>query len=93
MSSAPLPISTVATRPTSEATYLMKSRPRRDATGLFAPGRGSLHSITSSARARIDWGMVSPRAFAVLRLITSSDFGRLLDREIAGPRTLQYLPR
>jgi hypothetical protein len=34
----------------------------------------SLYSITSSARARKDSGMVSPSALAVLRLITSSTF-------------------
>jgi len=32
------------------------------------------HSITSSARARIEGGMVSPSAFAVFRLITISNF-------------------
>src|SRR5262249_49329141 len=31
------------------------------------------HSITSSARASTDGGMVRPRALAVLRLITSSN--------------------
>src|SRR3954463_11492700 len=32
------------------------------------------HSITSSARSRNDWGTVSASFFAVLRLITSSNF-------------------
>ena len=32
-----------------------------------------LHSITSSARIKIDCGMVRPRAFAVFRLITNSN--------------------
>jgi hypothetical protein len=32
------------------------------------------HSITSSARSRIDCGIVSPSALAVLRLITNSNF-------------------
>ena len=31
------------------------------------------HSITSSARASSDWGMVKPSTFAVLRLMTSSN--------------------
>ena len=35
--------------------------------------RGSSHLITSSARNRIDSGMVMPRALAVLRLTTSSN--------------------
>src|SRR5690348_18083144 len=43
------------------------------------------HSITASARARSDCGMVSPRAFAVLRLITSSIPPRLEDRQAARP--------
>src|SRR5262249_39202367 len=33
----------------------------------------ALHSITSSARSRNDWGIVSASAFAVLRLITNSN--------------------
>jgi hypothetical protein len=33
-----------------------------------------VYSITSSARNRIDCGMVTPSAFAVFRLITSSNF-------------------
>src|SRR5262249_24762377 len=32
------------------------------------------HSITSSARSRIDWGTVRPSALAVLRLTTISNF-------------------
>src|SRR6266545_2891211 len=41
--------------------------------GLGGNGR-TLHWITRSARSSIDWGMVSPSALAVLRLITSSYF-------------------
>ena len=40
------------------------------------------HSITSSARARTDCGIVSPSALAVLRLMTTSIFVGLFDREI-----------
>jgi hypothetical protein len=36
--------------------------------------KSPLHSITSSARTSSDGGMVRPRALAVLRLITSSNF-------------------
>src|SRR4029077_3589191 len=43
---------------------------RGDACEEFAPRR---HSITSSARARIDGGTVRPSVFAVLRLTTSSN--------------------
>jgi hypothetical protein len=32
------------------------------------------HWMISSARTKSDWGMVSPRALAVLRLMTSSNF-------------------
>src|SRR5262249_25391107 len=40
------------------------------------------HSITSSARASKLGGISSPSALAVLRLITSSNFVRPLDREL-----------
>jgi hypothetical protein len=38
------------------------------------------YSITSSARARIDCGIVRPSARAVFRLITTSNFGRQIGR-------------
>jgi MFS family permease len=41
--------------------------------GPYAYEVAPLHSITSSARARIDGGMVRPSAFAVFRLMTSSN--------------------
>jgi MFS family permease len=41
--------------------------------GPYADEVAPLHSITSSARARIDGGMVRPSAFAVFRLMTSSN--------------------
>src|SRR5437867_11563140 len=37
-------------------------------------GRHIAYWITSSARCSSDWGMVSPSALAVLRLMTSSNF-------------------
>ena len=50
---------------------LTSGKPERYA----APGeaRRADHSMTWSARARIGWGMVMPRALAVLRLMTSSN--------------------
>ena len=39
---------------------------------LRDPVRLSVHSITSSARSRSDWGIVKPSAFAVLRLTDTS---------------------
>src|SRR5262245_9812401 len=57
-----------------------RERPRGHATEQrdeFAP----FHSITSSARTSNDCGIVRPRAFAVLRLITNSNFvGRSMGR-------------
>src|SRR5215469_7706191 len=51
--------------------------PRAIAAGRSCP-EAALHSfsysITSSARARIDCGTVRPRAFAVFRLMSSSNF-------------------
>src|SRR5207245_9741788 len=38
-----------------------------------AQERAPVHWMISSARTKIDWGIVSPKAFAVLRLITSSN--------------------
>ena len=58
----------------------MAPKPHRSTELSYAIDRGGVygpcdrpHSITSSARSRIDWGMVRPSAFAVLRLITSSN--------------------
>jgi hypothetical protein len=47
------------------------------------------HSITSSARASTDDGISRPSAFAVLRLITNSNFVGLLDRKVSWLRTLE----
>ena len=49
------------------------------------------HSITSSARARIDGGTVRPSAFAVLRLIDQLECRRLLNRQIGGLGALEDL--
>src|SRR5206468_2523715 len=48
-----------------------KERPKREPTLERAPGH---HWITSSARPSTDGGIVRPSAFAVLRLMTSSNF-------------------
>jgi hypothetical protein len=59
--------------------------------GARAPGRELMHrskvehySITSSARAKSVEGTVRPSAFAVFRLITSSNLVGGLHREIGG---------
>src|SRR5215472_5532151 len=52
------------------------SRPKPDMTG-------SAYSITSSARARINGGIVRPSALAVLRLMNEFECGRLLNRKIS----------
>ena len=50
------------------------------------------HSMTSSARARIDGGTVRPSALAVLRLITSSNFVGCWTGRSAGLAPLRILP-
>jgi hypothetical protein len=50
------------------------------------------YSITSSARARIDCGTVSPSAFAVLRLTTSSKFVDCWTGRSAGLSPFKILP-
>jgi len=56
---------------------LLRPRRERPRSRSAAEQRDELaaaaHSITSSARSRNDSGMVSPRAFAVLRLMTKSN--------------------
>ena len=48
------------------AQYVAKSQTR-----THAPQQSAFYSITSSARASSDGGMVKPSAFAVFRLITN----------------------
>src|SRR4029453_19258986 len=48
-----------------------------------------IHSITTSARPSSDIGKVIPSCLAVLRLITSSTFVILLDRQVGWTLTLQ----
>jgi len=47
------------------------------------------YSITASARARNASEIVMPRALAVFRLTTSSNFRRLHDRQVAGLLALE----
>ena len=54
--------------------------------------RQSTHSITSSARARIDGGTVRPRALAVFRLTTSSNFVGCWTGRSAGLAPLRIFP-
>src|SRR6516164_2868520 len=50
------------------------------------------HSMTSSARARIDWGIVRPSALAVLRLTTSSNLVACSTGRSAGLAPLRIFP-
>src|SRR5262249_24991597 len=50
-----------------------RERPRGNRAAEQRDEFAALHSITSSARSRNDWGIVSASAFAVLRLITNSN--------------------
>src|SRR5262249_1288457 len=55
--------------------------------------RAPIHySITRSARRTIDNGLVRPSALAVLRLMTSLELRRLLDREVRGLGTFEDHP-
>jgi hypothetical protein len=66
--------------------------PRQFGTFLTQSGpRTEHHSITSSARARSDSGMVRPRALAVLRLITSSNLVGCSTGRSAGLAPLRIL--
>src|SRR5262249_53912399 len=65
------------------------ARPPRNAS---SEGRPEPHRITSSARVRSDWGIVSPRAFAVLRLMTSSNFVGCAIGSSAGLAPFKILP-
>ena len=61
---------TTLARPGGNATGLSSFGPR----GSPVPGRHIAYWMTSSARPSTDCGIVRPRALAVLRLITSSNF-------------------
>src|SRR5215813_6760845 len=50
--------------------------PDSDQVWTHAPQQGRYYSTTSSARASSEGGTVTPRAFAVLRLITKSNLVR-----------------
>src|SRR5713101_670580 len=62
--------------PRFRALALFGRRPPQRVEGFVMPASKNLHnsghSITSSARTRIDCGTVSPCVFAVLRLMVSS---------------------
>ena len=53
------------------------------------PAKAGLHSITSSARSSSDRGIARPSAFAVLRLITSSNLVGCCDRQVGRLRALE----
>src|SRR6266404_9476523 len=60
--------------------------------GAAGANLGCAHSMTSSARARIDGGTVSPRALAVLRLTTSSNLVGCSTGKSAGLAPLRIFP-
>jgi len=53
-------------------------------SGQMHRSKQRLYSITSSARSRNDSGIVKSSAFAAVRLMTSFEFGWLLDRDVGG---------
>src|SRR5947207_15453070 len=62
-------------------------------TSLTRSSHGGLaYSITSSARARIDGGTMTPSAFAVLRLMTNSKMVGCMTGRSAGLAPLRILP-
>ncbi len=60
-------------RPDHEADHMVAC-PRAGKLSQRRKTEPSHYSITRSARCRSDWGMVNPRIFAVLRLMTRSNF-------------------
>jgi len=64
---------------------------RRSSTNLFCTAK-FYHSITSSARSRIDCGTVRPSALAVLRLMTNSIFVICCTGRSAGFSPLRMRP-
>src|SRR5262249_49133299 len=72
---------------------LLRPQPERRSEELSHGSRegATVHSITRSARSSTDGGMVRPRAFAVLRLITSSYFVGCSTGRSAGLAPLRIL--
>src|SRR3984893_2147013 len=64
----------------------------RPAPAKLAIGDDAAHSMTSSARARIDGGTERPSALAVLRLITSSNVVGCCIGRSAGLAPLRIFP-
>src|SRR5262249_15023311 len=69
-----------------------RERPRDGSAADERDERTPLHSITSSASASSLSGMVRPSAFAVLRLITSSNLVGCMTGRSAGFSPLRILP-
>src|SRR5262249_37808554 len=73
---------------------LLRARRNRPRCRRAAEQCGELappdHSITSSARARMESGIVNPIAFAVLRLMTMSNFVACFTGRSAGVGTFVY---
>ena len=66
-----------------------RDRPRRRRAAEQRDELAPFHSITSSARASSDGGTSRPSAFAVLRLITSSNLVGCLHRQVGGLLALE----
>src|SRR5262249_53786294 len=69
-----------------------RERPRRRRAANERDELASLHSITSSAMASTPGGIVRPSAFAVLRLITSSNLVGCTTGRSAGFAPLRMRP-
>jgi len=67
-------------------------QPRQRSTANYANEFAPPHSMTSSARARIAGGTVSPSALAVLRLTTSSNLVGCWTGKSAGFAPLRIFP-
>jgi len=70
----------------------VQSHPVRPAPAKLAFGDDAAHSMTSSARARIEGGIVRPSALAVLRLTTSSKVVGCWTGRPAGLAPLRIFP-
>ena len=73
---------------------LLRAQPRAPPSSRRPAGDelAAVHSMTSSARARIDGGTVRPSALAVLRLTTSSNVVGCWTGRSAGLAPLRILP-
>ena len=82
---------TAVVPPATESLCTCKDLPLSASKGLMRRSKVEHYSITSSARASSAGGMVSPSAFAVLRLMTSSNLVGCSTGKSAGLAPLRIL--